>query len=286
MSDSVLEDSFTEFVNYCQMKPYSMNIENIYDLKYLGKRWIVEGIREDYEIMKSNLTDVDLALSKVLSFARIGRKYNKLITPVAQNFLHYVDTHEIQSIPVNIMTEIIRNSSFNIPQPLLFDILVSRFDNDETFAKIFQYLSPDDLTVDNLLWIKLHSDKIDTSFIPASILNATESIRDEVAAQEQFVQTYADSIRQKQAKLASMETSLDNAEHRLKEAKNAPVVEKEADFSALLELISQEEERLAQMEDTVSEQTDDIMDVEGRADDIQYELGQALELIQKKLVRK
>lgn len=283
MSTSVMEESFTDFVNACQMRDYTVCVNNLYDLKHLAKTWEVDVLLECCQNLKGNLSEADLALAKVLFLARSGKKHNKQITPVAKNFLYYVETNQIRLIPASVMTEIIRNSSFNIPQPFLFDILVSRFDRDPTFAKIFQYLNPDEFTVDNVLWLKDHSDKIDTGYIPVTKISATQSIREEVDAQQGFVHEYAESVKQKQKQFASIEESLVNTEQKLKDARNSPITQKEPDFTALLDQIAKEEDKLAKIQDTLNDQTDDVMDAEGQADDIESNLGRALALIEQQL---
>ena len=275
MSDVVRESSFVEFLNCCQRQAYSINIDNAHDLYYLAKKWNVDYIKEDFEKLKTNLRREDLALSKVITCARTGKKYTKDLPVVAKNFAHYIETRQAFSLPVHLLAEIIRNWSFECDQSVLFGFLVTQFERNQEFGALFKYLKTGALTVSEIEWLEAHP-AIEHAPLSAKHQESLVSVRDEVAKQQDIIDKLINKSKE--------DSPLESIKHTIREMKRElrkRCQPAEPDTpSPILEQFDAVKKQLDDLEQRIAAESEEALFLEERNEDILYDLGSTRKRIQ------
>ena len=274
MTDTVLQSSFEEFVNCCQMKSYTMNIENSYDLKYLAKKWNVSVLLKDFRKLKREVAAEDLALSKMLAIARQKSKYGSLVNVVANNFSRYVQTRQALSIPVNILGDILRSPELNCQQTLIFNLLVRQCEQGKPYQELFRFLDPHKLTAYETIWLK---NNIQSSLHPG-LSEASVALKDETAEEQKAVSVSREN--KDKLKYSDLKQSFKQlkkyVDHKLQEFQNQSSEGKGNSDDEILKAIAEAEKKLDELKANLEDQEDPIADLADRHEDILYDLNMAI----------
>lgn len=199
LSDSsFLDSSFASFIDACQSRPYSINTSNFHDFCNLSFIYKVQHLIEECDEFQKHSQFVDLLIPHLFSKIRKHKDPQTLIKQIATHFIELQQRKDILTIPHEYLEQIITTSlNYKTDQSLIFKFLITKYEENEKIAPLFQKLDPNKLTVYELKWILDHPE-INTDFITScfDINQKVKTINDQINERQEKIDNYEKSLKE------------------------------------------------------------------------------------------